>query len=76
MAIFNALQHVIEQTDRNKKVSGLYFDLSKAFDPVDHGILLDTLDGYGIRGAALNLIGSYLSERCSVYSKGWCMYLF
>ena len=38
-------------------------DLKKAFDAVDHEILLNKLKFYGIRGAFNKLIRSYLSER-------------
>ena len=47
--------------DKNK--IPFYLDLSKAFDTLDHAILLDKLFHYWIRGNPLKLISSYLENR-------------
>ena len=48
----------------SKKLTGVVFlDLKKAFDTVDHGLLLTKLRNYGIRGDELSWFTSYLTDR-------------
>ena len=49
----------------DKKMFNLvvFIDLKKAFDTVDHGVLLKKLKSYGIKGQALDILKSYLSNR-------------
>jgi hypothetical protein len=56
--------------DEKKIVSVVFMDLKKAFDIVDHEILLEILEKYGIRGIALDLFRSYLSDRLQIVKVG------
>ena len=49
--------------DDNNVVCGIFIDLEKAFDTVNHKILVDKLNQYGLRGNVNKLIESYLSNR-------------
>ena len=55
---------ILRAIDDNKSVLLIMFDLSAAFDTVDHDVLLERLKpGLGIRGTALNWFKSYLPGR-------------
>ena len=62
-AILNHLQYIYSNIDSNYIVFSLFLDLRKAFDCVDHLILLSKLRSYGIRGIASDWFTSYLSNR-------------
>ena len=62
-AIINHLQYLYNNIDSNYIVFSLFLDFRKAFDCVDHPILLSKLRSYGIRGIALDWFTSYLSNR-------------
>ena len=52
--------------DSNNFVAGIFFDLAKAFDSLNHSILLDKLYSYGIRGKMHEWIKSYISGRSQI----------
>lgn len=62
-AVSMVTQTIIESLDKSQKTLGLFCDLSKAFDCVDHNILLCKLKHYGLSDIALRLINSYISDR-------------
>ena len=54
---------VITCMDHNETPIHIYLDLSKAFDTLDHEIVLTKLQYYGIHGTPLKLVKSYLTNR-------------
>ena len=56
-------QKILDSFHCNKCIVGVFLDLSKAFDTMDHSILLCKLKQYGIRGVALDWFSDYLSNR-------------
>ena len=67
-AITCVYETILEELDNQKSVCGIFLDFAKTFDFVNHQILLDKLDHYGIRGNANKLLKSYLTNRyqCTV----------
>ena len=62
-AIITLIDKITKSLDNGDIVISLFIDLKKAFDTVDHRILLRKLYAYGIRGTMLKWIESYLSGR-------------
>ena len=62
-ATLDFLQTIEKAMKENELAIGIFCDLSKAFDTLDHEILLSKLDHYGIRGSWLKWLKSYLSNR-------------
>ena len=70
-AIYTLLNNVMLPFERRNFVGGIFCDLQKAFDCVNHEILLDKMKLYGISGIPNKLMKSYLEntyQRVSVYN--------
>lgn len=62
-ALIEFINDVAGALDRSETTAGVFCDLSKAFDCVDHSILLSKLKDYGIKGKSFSLLDSYLQNR-------------
>ena len=66
MAIVDLTTKLTDAIDENKLTVGIFLDLSKAFDTVDHSIIIAKLNHYGIRGIALEWFKNYLTNRSQI----------
>ena len=57
------VDQILESFEYNKYTLGVFFDLYKAFDTVDHSILLEKLELYGVTDRNHSWFKNYLSNR-------------
>ena len=62
-ALIHLTNKIATAIDQNKITAGVFVDLSKAFDTLNHQILFSKLERYGIRGVVLQWIKSYFENR-------------
>ena len=63
LAALKLIDRLLAQLKNHKIPINFYIDLAKAFDSLNHDILLDKLSYYGVNGTAKTLLNSYLSDR-------------
>jgi hypothetical protein len=63
MPLINIQDKITQAIDKNEYSVGIFLDLSKAFDTVDHNILIKKLENYGVRGIPLSWFKDYLTHR-------------
>ena len=61
--LINITENLTKALDGGNIVSGVFVDLHKVFDTVDHQVLIAKLNHYGIRGVSHDWFKSYLSNR-------------
>ena len=62
-SLLSIVENIRDKLDNKTFSCGVFVDLEKAFDTVNHSILLKKLDHYGIRGQANKWFSSYFSRR-------------
>lgn len=62
-ALMESIERIIDAIDNQQHAIGIFIDLKKAFDTINHNILLYKLEKIGIRGTPLDWIKSYLDRR-------------
>ncbi len=63
LALTESMEIITDAIDQKLFSLGIFIDLKKAFDTINHNILIKKLERYGIRGIALQWITSYLQRR-------------
>jgi hypothetical protein len=63
MPLISMHDKITQAFENSEYSNGIFFDLAKAFDTVNHNILLNKLANYGIRGTQLDWFRSYFENR-------------
>ena len=63
MALLKLIDDICNEVNNKIYSFGIFIDLSKAFDTIDHSLLIKELQHYGVRGIVLDWFVSYLANR-------------
>ena len=63
MALTKLVDRITHELDNKCYSVGIFLDLSKAFDTIDHYILINKLQCYGFHGIVADWLTSYISDR-------------
>ena len=72
-AVLEVVNEIADNMSNKITTCAIFLDLEKAFNTVNHSILLKKLEKYGVRGLPLKLMESYLIERKQVTKIGNCI---
>lgn len=72
LATIQAVEYICDSFEQNMVTAAAFLDLSKAFDCIDHQILLSKLQHKGVRGRPLQLFSHYLQNRSQTVA-GSCL---
>ena len=70
MALIDLTEQIIKNIDNKFYTVGVFVDLKKAFDTIDHNILIRKMTKYGFRGVVSNWLESYITDREQIVQLG------
>ena len=73
LAILDMCHKIVESFEKKEFACNVFLDFAKAFDTVNHSILISKLEFYGIRGVAKEWFKSYLSSRYQKVKVGYSL---
>ena len=62
-AVFKIIELIFSAWNNKEYITGLFFNLTRAFDSVSHELLILKLEFYGVKGSLLKWLKSYLHNR-------------
>ena len=68
LAVTNLINQLVHYQDEGRVTVGVFVDFAKAFDTINHSILLSKMENYGVSGLPLDWFRNYLCNRVSMFS--------